>query len=182
MLADAERDRDHLIAIAREVDAGELVVVAHACPSGAIRYERHDGWPAERSLPVNLVNVRENGPLAIRGDLTVAGEAGIKHATPCRCGPSGNKPYCESSHADASFVATSDPTPLAAFDGPLSVYPQRNGPLLVEGNLESCAGTGRAVARTASTKLCWCRSFGQQALLRRQPSARRLRTGLTGWR
>src|SRR5271156_4293456 len=31
-----------------------LVAAAHACPSGAVTYERLDGGPAEKAPPVNL--------------------------------------------------------------------------------------------------------------------------------
>ena len=50
-----------------------LVAVAQNCPSGAIQYKRHDGGPEEAAPPVNLAQVRENGPLALRGDLSVDG-------------------------------------------------------------------------------------------------------------
>jgi CDGSH-type Zn-finger protein len=36
------------------------------------------------------------------------------------------------------------------------VRPQRNGPLVIRGNLEICAGTGRTVERLTSTRLCRC--------------------------
>ena len=38
--------------------------------------------------------------------------------------------------------------------------PRENGPLLVEGNLEICSGTGRTVNRVVKTALCRC---GQSA-------------------
>src|SRR5450631_3080566 len=50
-----------------------LVEVAHACPSGAIRYTRRDGAPDESAPPVNLAAVREAGPYAFRGVLQLSG-------------------------------------------------------------------------------------------------------------
>ena len=46
-----------------------LVATAENCPSGAIQYRRKDGGPEEAPPPVNLIQVRENGPLAFRGAL-----------------------------------------------------------------------------------------------------------------
>jgi CDGSH-type Zn-finger protein len=41
-------------------------------------------------------------------------------------------------------------------DGPLTVDPQTDGPLLVRGNLEITSGTGRVVARLVQARLCRC--------------------------
>src|SRR4029077_1053303 len=43
--------------------------IAHNCPSGAISYERLDSGPQETAPKVNVVRVRENGPLAFHADL-----------------------------------------------------------------------------------------------------------------
>ena len=138
-----------------------LVEVAHACPSGAIRYERHDGGPDEAPPPVNVVRVRENGPLAFHAALDLSGHGGMTRATLCRCGASKNKPFCDGSHVTASFVASGEPTTqpsdtLPVRDGVLALRPQKNGPLLVRGNLEVCSGTGRTVERGASFAFCRC--------------------------
>ena len=55
--------------------ADEVLEIAHNCPSGAIQCSRSDGSALEQAPIVNTVRVRENGPLAFRGELTVAGEA-----------------------------------------------------------------------------------------------------------
>ena len=138
-----------------------LVAVAHACPSGAIRYARHDGGPEESAPPVNQMRIRENGPYALHAPLRIAGVDDGYRATLCRCGQSKNKPWCDGSHVAAGFVASGEPAtgsvePLAARDGDLQVRPQRNGPLRVQGNLEICAGTGRTVARITEAYLCRC--------------------------
>jgi CDGSH-type Zn-finger protein/uncharacterized Fe-S cluster protein YjdI len=143
------------------VSAETVVAVAHSCPSGAIRYERHDGGPAEGAPPVNQLRIRENGPYALHAPLKVAGQDDGFRATLCRCGQSQNKPWCDGSHAGAGFTASGEPAsgnvePLAQRDGPLAVTPLRNGPLQVTGNLEICAGTGRTVARITETRLCRC--------------------------
>ena len=138
-----------------------LVDVAHACPSGAIRYRRHDGVADEAAPPVNLASVREAGPYAFRADLTIDGEPAGYRATLCRCGASKNKPYCDGSHHEAGFSASGEPasgqtTMLPVRDGKLAIDPQVDGPLKVRGNLEIISGTGRVVARLGNATLCRC--------------------------
>ncbi len=138
-----------------------LVDIAHACPSGAIRYQRRDGVADETAPPVNLASVREAGPYAFRAELTINGEPAGFRATLCRCGASRNKPYCDGSHHEAGFSATGEPpsgdtTMLPVRDGPLAIEPQLDGPLKVRGNLEIISGTGRVVARLGSATLCRC--------------------------
>jgi CDGSH-type Zn-finger protein/uncharacterized Fe-S cluster protein YjdI len=138
-----------------------LVEVAHACPSGAIRYRRLDGAAQEPVPPVNLASVREAGPYAFRGQLQLAGAAAGFRATLCRCGASKNKPYCDGSHHEVGFSATGEPPSgktdmLPVRDGVLAIDPQVDGPLRVRGNLEITSGTGRVVARLTSAYLCRC--------------------------
>lgn len=139
----------------------QLMTVAHMCPSGAIRYERKDGGANEAAPPVNLVQLRENGPLGLRGNLNMDGVAIGYRATLCRCGASQNKPFCDGSHVAAGFSASGEPAtkpsePLAQRDGVVDIRPQRNGPLVIRGNLEICAGTGRTIDRVTDTRLCRC--------------------------
>ncbi len=138
-----------------------LVTVAHMCPSGAIQYRRHDGGLEEAPPPVNLVQLRENGPIGVRADMLLDGEKIGYRATLCRCGASKNKPFCDSSHLAIEFAATGEPAtrdsqPLVARGGTLAIDPERNGPLVVTGNLELCAGTGRTFDRVTSARLCRC--------------------------
>ena len=143
------------------VTVEECVAIAHSCPSGAITYERHDGNPQEAPPPVNVLRLRENGPYAIHAAVELADHGPCLRATLCRCGKSGNKPFCDNSHREAGFTATGEPAtiesePLESRDGPLRITPVTNGPLQVAGSLEICAGTGRTVARTENTRLCRC--------------------------
>lgn len=138
-----------------------LVEIAHACPSGAIRYRRRDGAADEAAPPVNLVSVREAGPYAFRADLTIDGAAAGYRVTLCRCGASKNKPYCDGSHHEAGFSASGEPpsgqtTMLPQRGGTLAIEPQVDGPLKVRGNLELISGTGRVVARLGTAALCRC--------------------------
>jgi CDGSH-type Zn-finger protein/uncharacterized Fe-S cluster protein YjdI len=144
------------------MDTEQLVGIAHVCPSGAIRYRRKDGRPDESPPPVNLLAVREAGPYALRGDLSLDGEAIPYRATLCRCGASKHKPFCDGSHHDVSFAASGEPPTgeqvdmLPVRDGPLEISPQMDGPLQLRGNLEITSGTGRMVARLTSARLCRC--------------------------
>jgi CDGSH-type Zn-finger protein/uncharacterized Fe-S cluster protein YjdI len=143
---------------AMERDA--LIRVAESCPSGAIRYRRTDGI-AEKAPPVNIAGIRENGPYAFRADMRIGGASIGYRATLCRCGASKNKPYCDGSHNALGFRETGEPPtrpsqPLAVRDGVLDVAPQKDGPLVVSGNLEICSGTGRTIDRVTKARLCRC--------------------------
>ncbi|MFO0615443.1 MAG: CDGSH iron-sulfur domain-containing protein [Polyangiaceae bacterium] len=142
-----------------------VTALAHACPSGAIRYERLDGGEPEAAPIVNVVRVRENGPLAVHAELEIDGAPAGFRATLCRCGASKRKPYCDASHVAAGFRETGEPpteesTPLAQRNGPLRVTPTKDGPLKVEGNVEIVSGTGRTMNRATKAFLCRC---GQSA-------------------
>lgn len=138
-----------------------LLRLALNCPSGAITVERLDGGESEAPAPVNTVRLRENGPLAFRGDLAIAGQQPCLRATLCRCGQSKNRPLCDGSHATAGFQATGEPkvmesAALARRDGALKILPLPNGPLQVLGALEIVSGTGHTVNRVMATYLCRC--------------------------
>jgi CDGSH-type Zn-finger protein/uncharacterized Fe-S cluster protein YjdI len=138
----------------------EVAEIAHNCPSGAITYEGLGG-DAERAPLVNVVRVRENGPLAFHAELNIGGKPSGTRATLCRCGASKSKPYCDSSHAAAHFSATGEPKPLdspplGTRGGPLDVSATPNGPLKAAGALEVVSGTGHTISRTTETYLCRC--------------------------
>ncbi|UNK49851.1 CDGSH iron-sulfur domain-containing protein [Lysobacter sp. S4-A87] len=138
-----------------------LVTVAHMCPSGAIAYRRRDGGAEEAPPPVNLVQLRENGPLGVRARIVLDGVPIGMRAVLCRCGASRHKPFCDGRHSEIHFQATGEPAsveskPLPMRDGPLNVDPEVNGPLVLSGNVEVCCGTGRTINRVTSTRLCRC--------------------------
>ena len=73
--------------------------------------------------------------------MTIEGHGAAIRATLCRCGHSANKPFCDGAHAAAGFTATGEPAsrtsePLASRDGPVTVTPRQDGPLVIHGNLE----------------------------------------------
>jgi len=143
------------------VSAEEVVATALACPSGAITYERIDGGRQESPPPVNVIRIRENGPLAIHARLRVGDSVSHLRATLCRCGASQNKPYCDGRHVATNFQSTGEPgtessESLAVRDGVLALTPKKDGPLYFSGNLELVSGTGRTVNRMQEAWLCRC--------------------------
>ena len=141
--------------------AEEIAALARICPSGAITYHRKDNVPDEAAPGINTVRVWENGPYAFHADVRIKGESAGYRATLCRCGASRHKPYCDGSHNTAGFAATGelpaqDAPALAARDGTVNIKPAKNGPLIVEGNLEICRASGQAVGRVTKAALCRC--------------------------
>jgi CDGSH-type Zn-finger protein/uncharacterized Fe-S cluster protein YjdI len=139
----------------------DVVALARNCPSGAIVARRLDGGSDEAAPLVNTVRVLENGPLALRGTLTISGAPAGYRATLCRCGQSQHKPYCDGMHAQVGFAASGEPAAresaaLAVRSGPLDVVPQKNGPLRIVGSVEIIAGTGHTLNRGREFFLCRC--------------------------
>lgn len=140
-----------------------LVQIGVNCPSGAIRVRRNDGAASSDAVPVvNLLRLRENGPLALEAPILIGGQPqAAPRATLCRCGQSARKPFCDGSHAAAGFVATGEAAakesqPLVQRNGPVEVSGLDNGPLKVSGNLEVVSGTGRTLNRATKLFLCRC--------------------------
>ena len=79
------------------------------CPSGALSYYMNDEAADIESVEAeSIVEVMPNGPLLVYGNITVKEKDGTeKHKNKvtafCRCGQSGNKPYCDGSHKRVGF-------------------------------------------------------------------------------
>lgn len=93
----------------------ELAEVVRHCPTGALHYRWHGhlkaGQPEQPDVPTT-VEVRQDGPLFLRGDLHLQTPDGPRQdvrAALCRCGASENKPYCDGSHRKAEFKAAGGP-------------------------------------------------------------------------
>ena len=79
------------------------------CPSGALSYFMNN--EVEGNVEVEgktVVEILANGPLLVYGNLTVKDTTGNETKKSqvtafCRCGHSGNKPYCDGSHVKAKF-------------------------------------------------------------------------------
>jgi uncharacterized Fe-S cluster protein YjdI len=85
-----------------------IVNQVKACPSGALSYYMNaDGDQTDESLETKI-EVRENGPLLVFGTLNVNHKDGSEEIKSkitafCRCGGSGNKPYCDGAHVKNNF-------------------------------------------------------------------------------
>ena len=86
--------------------SSELMATIDKCPSGALSYYKtEEGRPKEDDGPSAEVKVEvmHPGPLLVHGkiDITHAdGRTETKKRTTafCRCGKTGNNPYCDGSH------------------------------------------------------------------------------------
>ena len=142
-------------------DNGLVRGLVHDCPSGALTYEPKGDVAPEPVPAVNVLNMRENGPNALRGALELDGEKIGYRVALCRCGASKNKPFCDMSHATIGFKATGEPDEkpseaLVNRDGVLKIAPQKNGPNVVTGNLEILSSTARTIDQITSVRLCRC--------------------------
>ncbi len=147
-----------------ETTADDVAEVIERCPTGALTYRRKDG-ETEEAPSRNTIVVSNNGPLYVRGELEIDGAAddmpGVRfRAALCRCGESKIKPFCDNSHEAAGFVdrgaVGEKGDGLDAHGGPLKIQPVKDGPLLVNGNAEIVAGSGRIAWSGAKTALCRC--------------------------
>jgi len=90
-------------------DADTIAGTIAQCPTGALRYERLDGGPAE-AIPAEVaITLEKDGPIYVRGPMPLIDasgnsweDAGHRYAL-CRCGGSGNKPYCDGTHHTMGF-------------------------------------------------------------------------------
>ncbi len=88
-------------------DAAMIREVVAACPSGALRASE-PGGAAEHAFPeAPQITVEPNGPYRI-SDVPILNPKQAEGSTEkkyvlCRCGLSGNKPYCDGTHHDEGW-------------------------------------------------------------------------------
>lgn len=83
-----------------------LMKTIDTCPSGALSYYKNsDGAPKETTMTSDntKVEVIDKGPLLVYGTLEVTHtdgrvEAKKRSTAFCRCGKTGNNPFCDGSH------------------------------------------------------------------------------------
>jgi uncharacterized Fe-S cluster protein YjdI len=86
-----------------------IIEQVKACPSGAISFYMNNNLEkSERIISETIAETIPNGPLLIYGNISVKDSEGnqtqkSKVTAFCRCGASGNKPYCDGSHAKIDF-------------------------------------------------------------------------------
>lgn len=84
----------------------ELMATIDKCPSGALSYYKNSEQAMERAVDgetVTQIEVLNNGPLLVKGTIEVThtdGSIEIKERRTsfCRCGKTGNTPFCDGSH------------------------------------------------------------------------------------
>lgn len=91
--------------------ADAVAEVVRRCPSGALQYDLANG-PDEQPDTPTRIDPQVDGPLAIHGDLRIALDEGLlteTRATLCRCGRSGNKPFCDKTCERSGWSSTWHP-------------------------------------------------------------------------
>ena len=145
--------------------AEEIRDVLLRCPTGALSVSFADGSVLEPGVEENQVSVTQNGPLYFKGSLNFQGASddmpGTRfRAALCRCGASGNKPFCDNSHIDAGFTdsgAVGETGPGHSADaGELTIKSLPDGPVLVAGRLTIYASSGRQAWSGEKAALCRC--------------------------
>lgn len=90
-------------------DTARIIDQVSKCPSGALSYYLNDeANPATEINADTKVEVTPNGPLLVYGNLKVKLKDGTEENRSrvtafCRCGKSGNKPFCDGSHISTGF-------------------------------------------------------------------------------
>jgi len=90
-------------------DTERIIEQVKKCPSGALSYYMNTEADANKeTVTESIVEVMENGPLLVYGNITVKDKDGNeahrnKVTAFCRCGQSSNKPYCDGTHTKVNF-------------------------------------------------------------------------------
>ena len=115
------------------------------------------------------IEIMDDGPLVASGlklleDGEGNGLATKRKTALCRCGASGNKPFCDGSHRGAGFVSSIPPgeSSAPAKEGDAVIRSLRNGPYEVCGNIELCAGDDSDLSADDPYYLCRCGASGNR--------------------
>jgi CDGSH-type Zn-finger protein/uncharacterized Fe-S cluster protein YjdI len=145
-------------------DADSVAEVVQRCPTGALHFERLDDAPAEQPAAQATVQIAANGPLYLRGNITVQHEDGTPiladtRIALCRCGLSGNKPLCDGSHSQGFHddgridPQLTQPTTEA---GPLTVIVGEHGPYQIAGTFALHSADAGETRMCSAAALCRC--------------------------
>ena len=89
----------------------QIVAQVKKCPSGALSfYMNEDAGKISEIQAESIVEVVPDGPLLVYGNINIKDKDGSEtkrnNVTAfCRCGGSGNKPYCDGTHKKIGFNA-----------------------------------------------------------------------------
>lgn len=92
-------------------EAQSVVEVVQRCPSGALHFELKSG-DEERPVVPTRVEPQVDGPVYLAGDLRIVLDQGVlseTRASMCRCGRSGNKPFCDKTCERSGWSSTWHP-------------------------------------------------------------------------
>ena len=94
-------------------DADRVAETVLTCPTGALHFRRLDGGLQEAAREPPSIEPRPNGPLFVRGRVRIVDSDGVTvredtRVALCRCGASGNKPFCDGSHRRIGFLTASE--------------------------------------------------------------------------
>lgn len=90
-------------------DPDHVAEVVARCPTGALHAVRTDGAPQEEDTLAGVeIRVEADGPLLVRGSVTVLDAEGKRYREDvrlalCRCGASRRKPFCDGTHRLIGF-------------------------------------------------------------------------------
>ena len=148
------------------VNIQDVVDIVQRCPTGALSYEIKNDEQANESAPKqNAIVVSNHGPLYVHGQLDIDGAQddmpGVAfRAALCRCGQSENKPFCDNTHEKIDFrdrgAVGETGDGLEQHGGTLTITRAPNGPLLINGNVQIIAASGRVAWEGTKVALCRC--------------------------
>lgn len=148
--------------------ANDVAEVIMRCPSGALRFERKDAGLPEPTPAANTVTLVPDGPLYVRGEVKIISSQGETlhrdtRISLCRCGNSGNKPFCDNSHIASGFKSgrskVGSQTEMQSGET-LQITPILNGPYQLLGDVEVIDPEQGTVFSGRMIRLCRC---GQSA-------------------
>jgi CDGSH-type Zn-finger protein len=114
------------------------------------------------------IQTLKDGPLWLTGEYSLLrGDGGLiaqgGEAWLCRCGQSGNKPFCDGSHKSLPFIddgsgGTNEvkAADIATGGTPLEVTLKKNGPLRCAGAMRVRDASNRVLFEGSQTALCRC--------------------------
>lgn len=153
------------------VDTDNTIDVVQRCPSGALAYQCDDASLQETAPDENSVQIVYNGPLFVNGDLEIDAAADDMPSTRfraalCRCGLSKNKPFCDNSHIKGDFqdagACGETGEDIANVSGQLTITALEDGPIMLQGNFQIIASSGRVAWRGSKAALCRCGQSGNK--------------------
>lgn len=145
--------------------ADDIALTIERCPTGALQYQRKDGKPNEAVPEQNQARMSTLGPINLHGNLEIHSpdEQPVMETRValCRCGASGNQPFCDNSHEAAMFQETGTAQPqqskVESVSGLLRVLPLENGPCFIAGNFALYDSNGACLGNCGPlSQLCRC--------------------------